>query len=139
MFIERGRSQIKTPKEKHEKQPYLIPRTDRASQTNEQVTHSHETKPDHQREKKGKLLKHRLDADQDEYGKENRQGGGNGDQKCHVVFNVLRRQKTKHGKGATEKARGFYDLSPKRYQRQSPAKYIHHFQKGSQRQNSVHV
>lgn len=139
MFIERGRSQIKTPKEKHEKQPYLIPGRDGASKTHEQVAHGHETNPDHQGEETEKLLKHRLDADQDEYGKENRQGGGNGDQKCHVVFNVLRRQKTKHGKGATEKARGFYDLSPKRYQRQSPAKYIHHFQKGSQRQNSVHV
>lgn len=57
--------------------PYLVPGRDGASKTHEQVGHGHETDPYHHGEKAEQLLKHRLNADKDEYRKENRQRSGN--------------------------------------------------------------
>lgn len=57
--------------------PYLVPGRDGASKTHEQVAHGHETNPYHQREKAEQLLKHGLDAHEDEDSKENRQGSWN--------------------------------------------------------------
>lgn len=54
--------------------PYLVPGRDGASKAHEQVPHGHETYPYHQGEKAEQLFEHRLDADKDEYCKENRQG-----------------------------------------------------------------
>ena len=58
---------------------YLVPGRDGAPKTHEQVAHGHETDPYHQREEAQQLLKHRLDAHQDEDRKENRQGSRNCD------------------------------------------------------------
>lgn len=57
--------------------PYLVPGRDGASETHEQVGHGHETDPDDHREEAEQLLKHRLDAGEDEYRKEDCQGSGN--------------------------------------------------------------
>lgn len=57
--------------------PYLVPGRDRAPKAHEQVSHGNQTYPYHQRENTEKLLKHRLNADEDEYGKENCQGSWN--------------------------------------------------------------
>lgn len=56
--------------------PYLVPGRDGASETHEQVGHSHKADPDDHGEEAEQLLKHRLDAGEDEYRKENRQGSG---------------------------------------------------------------
>lgn len=53
---------------------YLVPGGDSAAKTHEQVPHGHQTDPYQQREKAQQLLKHGLDAHEDEYRKENRQG-----------------------------------------------------------------
>lgn len=57
--------------------PYLVPGRYGASKAHEQVSHGNQTYPNHHREHSEQLLKHRLDAHKDEYGKENCQGSGN--------------------------------------------------------------
>lgn len=57
--------------------PYLVPGRDGASETHEQVAHGHEADPDDHREEAEQLLKHGLDAGEDEYSKEDCQGSGN--------------------------------------------------------------
>lgn len=88
-------SQSRAPKEKTRTgpTPYLVPGRDGASETHEQVGHGHETNPYHHGEKAEQPLKHRLDADEDEDREENRQGGGDCDQKGQMVFNFLRGDK----------------------------------------------
>lgn len=88
-------SPTRAPKEKTKtiSTPYLVPGRDGASKTHEQVCHGDETEPYDHREEAEQLLKHGLDAHEDEYREENRQGGGDRDQKCHVVFNFLRGKK----------------------------------------------
>lgn len=88
-------SQSRAPKEKTRTgpTPYLVPGRDGASETHEQVGHGHETNPYHHGEKAEQPLKHRLDADEDENREENRQGGGDCDQKGQMVFNFLRGDK----------------------------------------------
>lgn len=76
--------------------PYLVPGRDGASETHEQVCHGDETQPDHHGEEAQQLLKHGLDAHEDEDREENRQGGGDRYQKCHVVFSFLRGEKKKY-------------------------------------------
>lgn len=78
-FTELSMSPIRAHKEnvKAILTPYLVPGRDGASETHEQVGHGHKTDPDDHREEAEQLLKHRLDAGEDEYRKENCQGSGN--------------------------------------------------------------